>query len=312
MNALTATYTTAIQPGAQISESLLDSFTRYLDASPQSVRTYSRAIKQFLQYLSLNGITQPTREDVIAWRDELKTRLKPTTTQNYIIAVRLFFQWTETAGIYPNVAEHIKGAKISRAHKRGYLTSSQLQNVLEQIDTSDEAGRRDFAICALAITGGLRDCEICRANVEDLRARGDNVVLFLQGKNRDERTDFVIVPTETEKAIRASLKDRKNVKGTDPLFISLSNNSKGQRISTRSVSGTAKKYLVSAGYEEADAHTLRHSSITLAVNAGIPIQEVQQFARHSDVSTTMIYYHEQDKEHNKCTNTIADAIFKKN
>lgn len=311
MNALTTPYTTSIQPGAYISEDLLDSFTRFLDASPQSVRTYSRAVKQFLRYLSLNGITQPTREDVIGFRESLKESHKPSTIQNYVIAVRLFFQWTETAGIYPNIAQHVKGAKISRSHKKDYLTSSQLQNVLSQIDRSTEQGRRDYAIAAVMITGGLRDIEISRANVEDLRSLGDNVVLFLQGKGRDERQDFVIVPAEVERAIRASLADRKGVNGKSPLFISLSNNSKGQRISTRSVSGTIKTALKRAGYdsEKMTAHSLRHSAITLAVLGGNDIQSVQQFARHADVSTTMIYYHEQNKLANKCSNTIADAIF---
>lgn len=311
MNALTTPYTTSIQPGAYISEDLLDSFTRFLDASPQSVRTYSRAVKQFLRYLSLNGITQPTREDVIGFRESLKESHKPSTIQNYIIAVRLFFQWTETAGIYPNIAQHIKGAKISRSHKKDYLTSSQLQNVLSQIDRSTEQGRRDYAIAAVMITGGLRDIEISRANVEDLRSLGDNVVLYLQGKGRDERQDFVLVPAEVERAIRASLADRKGINGKSPLFISLSNNSKGQRISTRSVSGTIKTALKRAGYdsEKMTAHSLRHSAITLAVLGGNDIQSVQQFARHADVSTTMIYYHEQNKLENKCSNTIADAIF---
>lgn len=311
MNALTTPYTTSIQPGAYISEDLLDSFTRFLDASPQSVRTYSRAVKQFLRYLSLNGITQPTREDVIGFRESLKESHKPSTIQNYVIAVRLFFQWTETAGIYPNIAQHVKGAKISRSHKKDYLTSSQLQNVLSQIDRSTEQGRRDYAIAAVMITGGLRDIEISRANVEDLRSLGNNVVLFLQGKGRDERQDFVIVPAEVERAIRASLADRKGINGKSPLFISLSNNSKGQRISTRSVSGTIKTALKRAGYdsEKMTAHSLRHSAITLAVLGGNDIQSVQQFARHADVSTTMIYYHEQNKLANKCSNTIADAIF---
>lgn len=311
MNAITTPYTTSIQPGAQITEDLLDSFTRFIDASPQSVRTYSRAIKQFLQYLSLNGITQPVREDVISFRDSLKETHKPTTIQNYIIAIRLFFQWTETAGIYPNVAQHIKGAKVSRSHKRDYLTSAQLKNVLQGIDRSTEQGRRDYALVSLMIVGGLRDIEASRANVEDLRNLGDNVVLYLQGKGRDERQDFVIIPADVEKAIRASLADRKGIDGKSPLFVSLSNNSRGQRISTRSVSGAVKASFKRAGYdsERLTAHTLRHSAVTLAVLGGNSVQDVQQFARHADISTTMIYFHEQDKTQNKCSNTIASAIF---
>lgn len=310
MNAIT-TNDNSIQARTPISEGLLDSFTRYLDASPQSVQTYSRAVKQFLSYLSLNGITQPTREDVIAYREELKATHKPSTVQNYIIAVRLFFQWTELTGLYPNVALHVKGAKIDRAHKRDYLTSSQLKSVLSSIDRNTEQGRRDFAIVALMITGGLRDVEVHRANIADLRVLGDNTVLYLQGKGREERTDYVIVPAEVEQAIRASLADRCDYKGSEPLFISLSNNSKGNRMSTRSVSGTVKTALRRAGYDSdrLTAHSLRHSAVTLSILGGNNIQDVRQFARHSNVATTMIYFHEQDKAQNKCGDTIASAIF---
>ena len=67
---------------------------------------------RFARYVKENGITQPTRADIIAYRDELKATLKPATVKAYIVAVRLFFQWTYQEGLYPNIAEHIKGVKI--------------------------------------------------------------------------------------------------------------------------------------------------------------------------------------------------------
>lgn len=36
-------------------------------------------------------------------------------------------------------------------------------------------------------------------------------------------------------------------------------------------------------------HSLRHSSITAALNAGVDLRDVQQFARHSDPATTVRY-----------------------
>lgn len=311
MEALTVRDNTAIQASRSITEEALARFVAYLDASQKTIETYSRALRQFMKWLRANGITQPTRDDIIAYREELKAGHKPSTVQSYIVAVRLFFQWLEQEGIYSNVAEHVKGAKISREHKKDYLTSSQVRHVLSMIDTSTPQGRRDYAIFCLMVTGGLRDVEVHRADVADLRTLGDNVVLFLQGKGREERAEYVIVPAETERAIRASLADRKDVKGSSPLFISLSNNSKGGRISTRSISGAIKEALKRAGYdsETLTAHTLRHTAVTLSVLGGNSVQEVQQFARHKDISTTMIYFHEQDRAHNKCSSTIASAIF---
>lgn len=302
--------TTEIQ-AQTLSEELYTRFVSYLDATPKTAETYSRAIKQFFKYIHLNGISQPTREDVISFREELKVDHKPTTVQLYIQALRLFFSWTEQERIYPNIAQHVKGAKISKDHKKDYLTGSQIKNVLGKIDRSTPQGRRDYAMFALMTTGGLRDIEVHRANIEDLRTLGDTTVLYLQGKGREERTDYVKIPTEVERAIRESLADRKDTQGKKPLFISLSNNSKGERITTRSISGAIKASLKRAGYDSdrLTAHSLRHTAVTLSLLGGNSLQEVQQFARHTNIATTQIYAHNLERAKNKCENTIASAIF---
>lgn len=294
-----------------ISEDLYKSFLTYLDASPKTVETYSKALRQFFRYLEENGIAQPSRDDILAFREALREDHKPTTVQTYIIAVRLFFQWTAQEGLYPDVAQHIKGAKLTKEHKKDYLTSSQVKTILRRIDQRDAQGRRDYAIFALMVTGGLRDIEVHRANIEDLRTLGDSTVLYLQGKGREERAEYIKVTPEVETAIRATLADREHPDGSQPLFISLSNNSKGERISTRSISGLVKNYLRRAGYnsDRLTAHSLRHTAVTLSLLGGKSLQEVQQFARHSNIATTQIYAHNLDRANNNCEATIAKAIF---
>lgn len=311
MEALTVRKNTEVQITQTVTEDLYRSFINYLDASPKTVQTYSRAIRQFMKYITERGISKPTREDVIEFREDLKADHKASTVQNYIIAIRLFFQWTAQEGLYPDIAQHIKGAKLTKDHKKDYLTSDQIKNVLDQIERDTPQGRRDYAIFTLMVTGGLRDIEVHRANIEDLRTLGNSTVLYLQGKGREERAEYVKVPAEVEKAIRASLADRKDITGTQPLFTSMSNNSTGQRISTRSISGIIKNSLVKAGYDSdrLTAHSLRHTAVTLSLLGGNSLQEVQQFARHANIATTQIYAHNLDRMKNKCESTIASAIF---
>ena len=289
-----------------------DRFINYLDASPKTVETYKKALRQFFNYLALNGIRQPQREDVIAFRDDLKASgLKPTTVQNYITATRIFFKWTEQEGLYPNIAEHVKGAKLDKNHKKDYLTSSQAKEILANIKTDTEEGLRNYAILSLMVTGGLRTIEVSRADVGDLRTVGENTVLFVQGKGREEKTEYIKISATVEKAIRTYLKARENVEEGQPLFTSTSNNSRGKRISTRTVSGIVKTALKNAGYDSARliAHSLRHTAITLALLAGREITEVQQFARHANLNTTMIYNHALDQAKNGCSDAISNAIF---
>ncbi|MDS5759140.1 tyrosine-type recombinase/integrase [Streptococcus pneumoniae] len=287
-------------------------YISYLDASPKTVETYTKALRQFFKYLSVHGIKQPKREDVIAFRDDLKASgLKPTTVQNYITATRIFFKWTEQEGLYPNIAEHIKGAKLDKNHKKDYLTSRQAKEVLSNVDKETEEGLRNYAILSLMVTGGLRTIEVSRADVEDLRTLGENTVLFVQGKGREEKTEYIKISAPVEKAIRQYLKARQNVEEGQPLFTSTSNNSKGNRITTRTVSGIVKTALKNAGYDSArlTAHSLRHTAITLALLAGREITEVQQFARHANLNTTMIYNHALDQSKNGCSDAITNAIF---
>ena len=312
MNNLVIANNNQIQNKQEIQAELFNKFIAYLDTSKNTVKTYTTGLKQFFNYLAINGIKNPDRQDVIAFRDELKASgHKPTTVQNYITAVKIFFSWTAQEGYYPNVAERIKGAKLNRDHKKDYLTSKQVKKVINIVDLDQEKGLRDYAILATMITGGLRTIEVSRANIEDLRVVGEQTVLYVQGKGREEKTEYIKISQEVENAIRNYLKTRDNVSDQEPLFTSLSNNSRGKRLSTRSISGMVKDRLKEAGFnsERLTAHSLRHTAVTLSLLAGKDITEVQQFARHKNIATTMIYNHSLEQAKNSCSEAISKAIF---
>lgn len=294
----------------RIDNTLLKRFLEYLDASEKTVQTYTRALRQFFKFLYENNITQPQRADVLAFRDNLKDKgRKPTTIKSYIVAVRLFFQWTNQEGFYPNIAEKIKGAKLDQAHKKDYLTVDQIKDVLNNIDTSTLTGARDYAIIVLMVTGGLRTIEVSRADMDDMRNVGNSPALYIQGKGREEKTEYVKLPLQVFKAIgryREMLE-----KQYDVLFVSTSNNNKGQRLTTRSISGIVKKRLKEAGYtsNRLTAHSLRHTAGTLNLMNGGTLEETQQLLRHSNINTTMIYLHHLERENNQSEKRIADALF---
>lgn len=312
MNALQIQNNNYLAENQTITADLFERFISYLDASPKTIETYTRAIKQLFKWLSINGIRQPDRQDILAYRDDLKASgHKPTTIQNYITAAKVFFKWTAQEGYYPNIAEHLKGAKLDRNHKKDYLTSNQVKEVLSSVDRDTLKGKRDYAILTLMITGGLRTIEVVRADIGDLRIAGDSTVLYVQGKGREEKTEYIKLPSQCEKAIRSYLNERGETAEEAPLFIGLSNNGKGARLTTRAVSGIVKDRLQGAGFDSSrlTAHSLRHTAVTLSLLAGKDITEVQQFARHANIATTMIYNHALEQSKNGCSEAIAQAIF---
>lgn len=290
---------------------LQDRFIAFLDAKPRTVEEYSKSLRVFFRYLKERGIRQPTRETVISYRDHLKSEYKAATVNAYMVPVRLLFRWAQQERLYPNIAEHIKGAKLSKAHKRDAMTIPQVKDVLAGMDRRTLQGKRDYAIVAMMVTCGLRTIEVSRANIGDLRTVGDSTVLFIQGKGRDDKDEYVKVEPPVEKAVRAYLKARGPQGPSAPLFASLSDRNAGQAMTTRSISRIAKDSFVLAGYDSAmlTAHSLRHTAATTALLDGAPLHEVQQFMRHSDPATTMIYVHDLERSKNTSEARIAAAIF---
>ena len=292
-------------------EALAGQFIGYLDVSPKSIETYRASIRRLLEYLRSRNITHPTRGDILQYRERMKRDYKPASISMHMTACRLFFRWTAQEGLYPNVADHVKGAKLDRGYKKDYLTSSQVKAVFNTAEQETEGGKRDYAILTLMVTAGLRCIEVERANIEDLGTAGDSAVLYIQGKGHEEKTEYVKIVPQVEAAIRDYLKTRGESYGKAPLFASISNNSRGGRMTTRSISRIVKDHMKAAGYnsERLTAHSLRHTCATLnLLNGGTP-QETQQLLRHTSLNTTMIYSHALERANNNSEARVAAAIF---
>jgi integrase/recombinase XerC len=298
---------------SSLSPDLYINFLSFLDVKEKTVDTYRKALKRLFHYFMENRITRPIRSDLIAFRDELKATCKASTVKTYLTATRLFFRWLEQEGIYKNIADKIKGAKVEHGHKKDALTVDQVKDVIDTFKESDDStAKRDYAIFVLMVTCGLRTIEVVRADIEDLRTLGNKTVLYVQGKGKDEKSEYVIITREVEKAIRSYLATRKDATNKAPLFSSTSNNSKGKRLSTRTISGLVKDSLVKTGLNSSrlTAHSLRHTAVTLSLLGGSTLQEARQFARHSNIATTEIYAHNLERIANPCEGIVSSSIFK--
>lgn len=230
--------------------------------------------------------------------------------QVYLTATKLFFRWLEQEGIYQNIAPHIKCTREEKGHKKDYLTSKQSHKVLQTINVTTLKGLRDYASIAIMLTTGMRTIEVKRADAADLRALGDGTVLYLQGKGKDEKAEYVKVAPQVESAIRAYLNSRGEVKDS-ALFTSTSRNNYGKGITTRAIRAIAKEAFKNTGYnsERLTAHSMRHTAGTLALLNGAKLTQVQQLLRHSNINTTMIYLHEIDRAKNNSELKVANSIF---
>lgn len=299
------------------SKSLFERFIDYTDRKDTTIKGYFTCIRQFIKWLELNGIAQPERENIKAYRDYLNSSGLATGTQSqYLRAVKHFFKWTASEGLYPNIADNIHGAKVRHdVHKKDALERDDVAKIAATIDRSDEQGKRLYAMYLLTVVCGLRTIEINRADVNDLKTVGGVTYLYLQGKGHDDKDAPVLLIAEVKAAIDDYLQSRsEKPTAKSPLFTSTSNRSKGGRIATTTISTMLKELLINAGYDSdrLTAHSLRHTSGTGAHKAGIDLYGVQHLMRHVDPATSEIYIHDDDHKtaEAKGRKAIYDYYFK--
>lgn len=290
----------AIQPAIRIAslEELVSRFISAQDIAEASRETYRKALRQFTAWLLETGRAERlgtlSREDILAYKEQLQAAAKSSYTITcYLTAVRRLYDWLEAERVYPNIARGVKGAKKARGFRKDILAAGQLREALEATSRESLEGLRDYALFNLLARTGLRTIEVTRAQVGDLRQESGQAVLWIQGKGRASKDDFVLLVDEALRPLRAYLSARGQLSEETPLFCSGSSRNSGQGLTTRSIRRIIKEALLRVDLDSRrlSAHSLRHTAITLSLKGGATIQQAQAMARHSDPKTTLIYAH---------------------
>ena len=309
----TTSQTPSIKQNISFAPYLFTRFIEYTDVKETTMKGYTVCIKAFSRWLSDNGIRQPQRADILAYKASLDSQdFAAGTKAQYLRAVKHFFKWTASEGLYPNISDGIKVTKVRQDNsKKDPLTAEDVCRILSSIDRRTDTGLRDYALFLVAVVGGLRVVEMQRANIGDIKTVAGEKVLFIQGKGRDEKDEYKKLPQEAYTAIMEYLEARGASDKKAPLFTGTSNRAKNQRLTEPSMSRIIKAVLVAAGYDSdrLTAHSLRHTSVTLLLESGATLQEAQHHARHADPATTCIYAHNIDRRKDKSEQIICNKIF---
>ena len=282
---------TIIAKTPQTIEDLVNSFINSQDVKLSSKLLYRRTLKQYFNWIEIKGylLSEIARPQLLEYKEDLLSSTKSSlTVGSYITSVRRFYEWAEANKFYPNVAKGIKTPKRKQQFKKQPLLPSQATELLNYYQ---DKALRDYAIINLLLRTGLRTIEVIRANVEDITFKGSQRVLLIQGKGRDEKDNFVLLTDKTYQPLADYLKARGKVNSSEPLFTSTSNNSKGVRLTTRTISYIAKEGLKAIGLDERSftAHSLRHTTAVNILRAGGSLETAQFTLRHSNPATTQIY-----------------------
>lgn len=291
-------------------ECLEDEILRLKRISKASTYVYKSSLKIFKLFMLERKVKLITENDVICFEDFLKTqKLSVFTIIAYLSSVKSFFSVLFNRGLYPDVTKNIKTPKKPRGFMRDSLTKKQAQQLLGSVKGEDIASKRDLAILNILLRCGLRSIEIERADIGDIRFQKGTPVLFVHGKGRDSKDDFVVLTQKALNIIQDYLSLRGITNQQDPLFASHGNRcdkEKSGRFHTRSIRRMVKKYLKEIGLNNArlTCHSLRHTFATLAFENNAPLLSVQKAMRHSNINSTLIYTHMLDRLTNGAENYI--------
>ncbi len=277
--------------------SVPDLINRFLDSeavSPASKAVYTRQLRPFFRFA-----TADRRAGGPAWDRATVDRYKahllalgraPSTVSAYLVLVRKFFAWAARKGLYPDIAQGVKGDKVPAGIRHATLTVAEVRAVLRKgVSRRDLCGRRDTAALNLMVRAALTPAELARADIGDIRMKNGKRVLILDPANP---AAFVVIRQEAWYHLRAYLQARHALgHPKSPLLASLSDRNRGERLTTRSVSGIAKAAFARAGLgaPHLSALSLRQTAIRMALDTGATLQEAQALARHASASTTADY-----------------------
>lgn len=155
---------------------------------------------------------------------------------------------------------------------------------------------RDLAIIDLLYSSAIRVGELVKLNITDVNIKGRSLVVL--GKGGKEREAYISATS----ALHLQNYINSRADNNPALFVSL--NKMNKRLTRAGIQAILRRLGKKANILKVHPHRYRRTALTNAVNRGMPVQEAQALAGHSDINTTMIYctvYKESLKfSHNKC------------
>ncbi len=277
----------------------IDAFARWLTVergySEHTVKNYCRDIENFSNFIDGSCRLEDVGPAVIkSYIYSLNKCNKPSSVARKLSAMQTFFnRLLQKKTISRNPLIGIIRPKQGQ-HIPVFLTVDEVFRLIEAPGSDDTFAARDKAVLELLYSTGIRVAEMTGLNINDLDIAAGMVMV--RGKGNKERLAPVGGPAldaiHTYLPQRDDLLHQRLQRGQDtdssPMFV----NSRGSRLTTRSVERLVKLYGQRAGIiSRVTPHALRHSFATHLLEMGGDLRMVQELLGHASLSTTQRYTH---------------------
>lgn len=244
---------------------------------PNTAEAYRRDFEQWTEWLAGRDPFTARPGDVNAWVGHLRDDLgrASSTVARKVVAVASYYEWAREEGL--TEARPIPKRRPKRHAGPVHLGIDRVQ-ARAVLAEAERYSLRGHALMAVLVFCGLRVSETVGLDLERFGMQRGHRVVEVHGKG--DKTRAVPVPAPAWVPVEAYLAGR--VEG--PVFVT----STGRRWDRSGAYKAVQRIGARAGVD-LYPHLMRHTAITLALDAGAAVDRVQGWAGHASLDTTMGY-----------------------
>ena len=252
---------------------------RYKAATRRSYVTDLRAFMAWCEMARLAPMSV-RRPHLETWSRHMSEtqHLAPSTVARRLSTVAGFYRYAQIDGyIDRSPAEYLRRPRVSSESPTLGLDRHELGAIVYAAEASSPADH--CLICFLGLLG-LRVGEACSVDIDDLASQRGHRTLTVIGKG--DKPAVMPLPPRVGRAVDQAAHERES----GPLLL----NEAGERMNRHNAARVVGRLARKCGIDKKiSPHSLRHSFITAALDAGVPLRDVQIAARHADPRTTTRY-----------------------
>ena len=245
--------------------------------SEKSLKYYESTIMALLEGVG-KGVKYIGTEDIRTYLTDYQARKQSSkvTMDNIRRILSSFFSWLEDE-------DHILKSPVRRIHKVKAGTSIKETYTDESLELMRDncTELRDLAIIDMLASTGMRVGEMVLLNKDDINFSERECVVF--GKGDKERIVYFDARTKIHLQNYLNSRDDDN----PALFVSLQKPHKRLQISGIEV--RLRQYGKRLGITKVHPHKFRRTLATVAIDKGMPIEQLQQLLGHRRIDTTLQY-----------------------
>lgn len=244
--------------------------------SKRTINYYETTIKNVLEYIK-KDILSITTDDLRNYLSIYKTdSVSKVTVDNVRRILSSFFSWLENENhIQKSPVRRIHKIKVQKQVKETY-TDESLEKLRDGCKTI-----RDLALIDFLSSTGIRVGELVNIKIHDIDFEKRECIVL--GKGDKERV--VYFDARTKIHLKNYLETRKD--DNQYLFVSLNNPNK--RLEISGVEIRLRNLGKELSINKVHPHKFRRTLATMAIEKGMPIEQVQTLLGHSKIDTTMCY-----------------------